>query len=105
MIISILTRKTRLKDRLQMESQLSKLLPRVREIAEAEAGFASIEYLWGAEDDGEIAQVTTWATLDDCRRYVRGGGAATVATLEDAAIPTAAHPDGAWVRKTFERVG
>ena len=105
MIVSIVTRKTRLKDRGQMESQLAKLLPRVREITEAEDGFVSVEYLWGADGDGEIAQITTWDTLDDCRRYVRGGGAATVATIEDAAMPTAAHPDGAWVRKTFESAG
>lgn len=105
MVVSILTRRTRLKDRAQWEAQLSKLLPRVKPVLEAEAGFVSVQYLWGTEENGEIAQITTWRTLDDCRRYVRQGGAATVATLEDAAMPTAPHPDGAWVRRTYEVAG
>ena len=102
MVVSILTRKTRLRERAQWEAALQKVLPDITGQLAAQPGFASIQYAWSAENDGEFAQITAWETLDDCRSYVRGGGAATVATIEDAAVPTAAHPDGAWVRKTFE---
>lgn len=102
MVVSILTRKTRLRDRVQWEAALGTVLPKISALLASEGGFIAIQYAWGAEDDGEFAQITTWNSLDDCRGYVRGGGAATVATIEDAAVPTAAHPDGAWVRKTFE---
>ena len=102
MVVSILTRKTRLKDRSQWEAALQKVLPRISELLQAEGGFVSVQYAWGVEDDSEFAQTTAWDSLDDCLRYIRGGTAATVATVEDAAIPTAGHPDGAWVRKTFE---
>lgn len=104
MVVSILTRKTRLRDRVQWEAALGTVLPKITDLLASEDGFISVQYAWGAEDDGEFAQITTWNSLDDCRGYVRGGGAATVATIEDAAVPTAAHPDGAWVRKTFETV-
>ena len=104
MIVSILLRKTRIKDRGEWESRLGGVLPRIREALEAEAGFVSVQYAWGLDGDGEMVQTTIWKTADDCRRYVREGAAATVATIEDAAIPTAPHPDGAWVRKTFEAV-
>jgi hypothetical protein len=104
MVVSILTRKTRLRDRVQWEAALGTVLPKITDLLASENGFVSVQYAWGAEDDGEFAQITTWSSLDDCRSYVRGGGAATVATIEDAAVPTAAHPDGAWVRKTFETV-
>lgn len=102
MVISILTRKTRIKDRDLWEAALGKVLPKINGLLQGVAEFVSVQYAWGAEDNGEFAQITTWKTLDGCRAYVRGGGAATVATLEDAAVPTASHPDGAWVRKTFE---
>ncbi len=102
MIVSILTRKTRLKDRAQWESQLAKALPRITQVLEVESGFVSLQYLWDVDRDGVTAQITTWETVEDCQRYVRQGGAATVATLEEGAIPTALHPDGAWVRRTYE---
>lgn len=104
MVVSILTRKTRLRDRVQWEAALGTVLPKITDLLASEDGFVSVEYAWGAEDDGEFAQITTWNSLDACHSYVRGGGAATVATIEDAAVPTAPHPDGAWVRKTFETV-
>jgi len=103
MIVSILTRKTRITDRGQWRAALEGVLPKLTSLLEAEPGFVSVEYLWSTDEPGRFAQVTTWQSADDCQRYVRGGGAATVATFEDAAIPTAPHPDGAWVRRTFER--
>lgn len=104
MIVSILLRKTRIKDRAEWEKRLSGVLPRLKPILEAAPGFISVQYAWGADGEGEIMQTTAWQTLDDCRRYVREGAAADIATIEDAAVPTAPHPDGAWVRKTFEVV-
>ncbi len=102
MIISIVIRRTSVSDRAQWQSRLGKALPVITEALKAEPGFVDVQYLWVAEDDGEMAQITRWETLDDCRRYVREGGAATVALHEDRAIPTAPYPDGAWVRRTFE---
>ncbi len=102
MVVSVLMRRTRISDRQEGESRLAGVLPKIKPLLEAEPGFVSVQYLWGLDEGGEIAQITTWQTLDDCHRHVRGGGAATVATLEDAALPTAAHPNGAWVRKTYE---
>jgi heme-degrading monooxygenase HmoA len=104
MVVSILTRKTRLRDRAQWEAALGTVLPRIKDLLGSQQGFVSVEYAWGAEDGGEFAQITVWRSLEDCRRYVREGGAATVATVEDAAVPTAPHPDGAWTRKTFETI-
>lgn len=101
MVISILTRDTRITDRAVWEASLGTILPKVREIMESHAGFVSVQYLWGADEPGRTAQITTWKTEDDCRKYIREGGAATVATIEDAAVPTAAYPNGNWVRQNF----
>ncbi len=103
MVLSILTRKTRITDRSQWQSALEAVLPKLEAVLAGEAGFVSVEYLWSTDEPGAFAQITTWQSSDDCLSYVRGGGAATVATLEDASIPTAAFPDGAWVRRSFER--
>ena len=103
MVVSILTRKTRITDRSQWQSALEAVLPKLKAVLDGETGFVSVEYLWSTDEPGAFAQITTWKSQDDCLRYVRGGGAATVATLEDVAIPTAAFPDGAWVRRNFER--
>ena len=103
MVVSILTRKTRLTDRSQWRSALEVVLPKLKAVLDGEDGFVSVEYLWSTDDPGAFAQITTWESPGDCLNYVRGGGAATVATLEDAAIPTAPYPDGAWIRRNFER--
>lgn len=104
MVISIVMRKTDVKEQAQWESRLAEALPKIKEVLQGERGFVSVQYLWGAEGDGEMAQITTWQTVDGCRRYVREGGAATVSAFEDRAVPTASHPDGAWVRRTYEIV-
>lgn len=104
MVISIVMRKTDVKDAGEWRSRLAKALPGIKAVLESESGFAGLQYLRGTEEEGEMAQITTWGTLDDCRRYVREGGAATVGAYEDRALPTASHPDGTWVRKTFEVV-
>jgi heme-degrading monooxygenase HmoA len=104
MIVSILTRHTRITERAVWEAALGTVLPKIREVLEAAPGFVSVQYLWGTDESGHVAQITTWQSEDDWRRYVRGGGAAMVATIEDAAVPTAAYPNGSWIRQTFSAV-
>ncbi|MGH2404992.1 MAG: hypothetical protein ACRDGN_11080 [bacterium] len=104
MVISVLRRKSRLTDRPRWESQLAGVLPEITAILEKTPGFVSVQYAWDVNDEGSFAQITTWRTDDDCKRYVREGAAATIATLEEAAVPTALHPDGKWVRQTYEVV-
>ena len=104
MVISIVTRKTSVSDRTQWQSRLDGVLPEIAAVLQGEPGFVDVQYLWGAENDGTMGQVTRWETMDDCQRYVRGGAAATVALQEDRALPTAPFPDGAWQRRTFEIV-
>jgi heme-degrading monooxygenase HmoA len=103
MVISILTRKTRVTDRDQWQALLEGVLPKLKDVLKGETGFGGVEYLWSLDEPGRFAQITTWNSAGDCQNYVRGGGAATVATLEDAVIPTAPFPDGAWVRNSYER--
>jgi hypothetical protein len=104
MIVSILTRKARTKDRAQWEALIHGVLPGIQERLKSEPGFVRVEYLWSADEDGAFAQITWWQKVDDCHRYVRAGCAAGIATVEEAAVPTALHPDGAWVRRTYEVV-
>ena len=101
MVLSILTRQTRITDRDVWEASLGTVLPKIRELLAAQPGFVSVQYLWGADDPGRIAQITTWQSESDCRKYIREGAAATVATIEDAAVPTAGYPNGNWVRQNF----
>jgi hypothetical protein len=105
MVRSILTRKTRLADRAVWEGALETVLPRIQEVLASEPGFVSVEYAWNSDEPGRFAQITTWRSEDDCRRYVRQGGAAMVATIEESAVPTAPYPDGRWVRENFSASG
>ena len=104
MVVSILTRKTRIAERSRRESALQSALPKIRNVIAKQPGFASLQYLWDVNEEGALAQITSWNSDEDCRRYVREGAAATVATIEESALPTAPHPDGAWVRHTYETV-
>jgi hypothetical protein len=99
---SILVRKTRIGERPLWEGALEMVLPKIREVLASEEGFVSLEYAWNVDEPGRFAQITAWQTADDCKRYVREGGAATVATIEEAAVPTAPYPDGSWVRQNYE---
>jgi hypothetical protein len=101
MIISILMRQTRLTERSVWEASLGTVMPKIEEVLGKSPGFVSVQYVWGVDEPGGIAQITTWQTEQDCRRYIREGNAATVATIEDAAVPTAAYPNGSWVRHNF----
>ena len=101
MIVSILMRHTRLTERPVWDAALGTVLPRIQKLLAEQPGFVSLQYLWGTDEPGRFAQMTTWASEDDCRNYIRGGAAATVATIEDAAVPTAAYPKGSWTRESF----
>jgi len=102
MVVSILRRKSRLSERARWQAQLAGVLPKITGILDKSPGFVSVQYAWDVSEEGAFAQITTWQSEDDCKRYVCEGGAATIATLEEAAIPTAPHPDGRWVRQTYE---
>ena len=101
MIVSVLTRKSRISEQAVWAAALEIAMPRILGVLEAQPGFVSVEYLWGVNEPGLAAQITRWQSEGDCSRYVMQGGAAMVATIEEAAIPTAPYPDGAWVRNTF----
>ncbi len=100
MVISLLRRKSAIADAEEWRKRSARLLERLRPLLERQPGFAGIELLRG--EDGRLAELTRWQSLEDCRRYVRGGAAATAATIADALLPTAPYPDGAWERETYE---
>lgn len=102
MIISILTRRTAITNREEWQQRIARALPRVQAVLERQPGFVDLRYAWSCEDTGEMAAITRWRDADSCRQFIRGGGAALMATLEDAVLPTAAYPHGRWERKTFE---
>jgi quinol monooxygenase YgiN len=101
MVVSTLTRRTRIKDHGTWSAALAAVNARINEVLGSEQGFLSIDYHWSIDVPGQFVQVTRWETEDACRSYIRGGGAATVATIEEAAVPTAPYPDGAWVRANY----
>ncbi len=101
MIVSVLTRNTRIMDREAWEAALGKVDARIREALGSEAGFVSVEYFWSIDRAGTFAQVTRWESEEACRGYIRNGGAATVATIEESAVPTAPYPNGAWTRANY----
>src|SRR3989304_3720398 len=94
MVISIVTRKTSVKDRAQWQSRLEAALPAILAVLKAERGFAGVEYLWGAQDDGTMGQVTRWQTLGDCLRYVRGGGGGGLVARRLPPVPPGEGGDG-----------
>ncbi len=100
MIVSRLTRKTAIADANEWDQRAARLLERIRPFLERQPGFAGIEVRRGV--GSELTEETRWQSMDDCRRYVRGGAAATVATMADAILPTAPYPDGAWLREERE---
>jgi heme-degrading monooxygenase HmoA len=98
-VISTLTRKTAIADAEEWSKRAERYLQRVRPFLEQQPGFQGVDLV---REDGGLVETTRWQSMDDCRRYVRDGGAATVATMADAALPTAPYPNGAWVRESNE---
>lgn len=100
MIVSVLRRKTAIANPEEWDQRAARFLERVRPFLERQPGFAGIEVRRG--EGGQMTEETRWASLPDCRRYIRDGAAATVATIADALLPTAPYPNGAWRRETHE---
>ncbi len=100
MVVSILTRKMVIRDAEECDKRVARLLERLRPLLERQAGFEGVELQRG--DGGELTETTRWRSMEDCRRYVREGGAATAATISDAVLPTAPYPNGAWMRENRE---
>ena len=103
MIRSTLTRKTTVTDAAEFEKRQAALDGRLLPLLQKEQGFVSYEMRRDGEGGGMV-QVTSWESEADCRAYLRNGGAAMVATMLDAFFPTAAYPDGNWVRENVEAV-
>ena len=82
MIASTLTRTTTVTSLDDWEKRLSLLLPRLRPLLERQTGFVSHE-MRREGDAGRMVEVTTWRTADDCRAYLRNGGAAMAATIRN----------------------
>jgi len=97
-VISKLTRKTKV-DPAEWDQRVERFFARAKPLLERQAGFAGIELV---KTDGGLLEATRWHSMDDCRRYVRDGAAATVAVFADALFPTAPYPDGAWTRENVE---
>jgi heme-degrading monooxygenase HmoA len=99
MVISKLSRKTAITDPAEWDKRAERYLQRVQPILERQPGFDGVELV---RSDSGLIETTRWQSMDDCRRYVREGAAATVATMADAALPTAPYPNGTWVRETVD---
>ena len=103
-ITSTLTRTTTVTSPDDWDKRLSMLLPRLRPLLEQQTGFVSHEIRRDG-DRGRMVEVTAWRTADDCRAYLRNGGAAMAATLLDAHFPTATCPNAYGLRETSEAGG
>ena len=101
MVKSTLRRKTTVTDAADFTKRQGALSGRLLPLLQKQPGFVSHEMSRDG-DDGAMVEVTTWQSADDCRRYLREGGAAMAATILDAFFPTAAYPDGNWVRETSD---
>jgi heme-degrading monooxygenase HmoA len=100
MIISVLCRRTAIADPEEWDRRAARLLERLRPLLERQPGFQGVELSRG--EGGGLTETTRWASVDDCRRYVREGAAAMAATMSDGFLPTAPYPNGSWVRGTRE---
>ena len=99
MVVSTLTRRTTVRDAEDFAKRQHALEARIAPLMQKQPGFVSREMRRDGED-GAMVETTTWRTEDDCRNYLRNGGAAMAATLLDAFFPTAPYPNGNWVRET-----
>jgi hypothetical protein len=100
-IVSTLTRKTTVTDAAEFEKRAAALTERLRPLLARQPGFVSREMRRDG-DGGGMVESTRWQTMEDCRAYLRNGGAAMAATMLDAFFPTAPFPDGTWVRDNVE---
>jgi hypothetical protein len=101
-IESILRRKTTVTDPAEFDKRKQALTARLQPLFERQPGFGGHD-LQRDGDGGAMVETTRWNSMDDCRAYLRNGGAAMAATILDAFLPTAPYPDGTWVRENVER--
>ena len=99
MVVSTLTRYTTIRDADDFAKRQQALEARIAPLMQKQHGFVSRE-MRREGDGGGMVETTTWQTEDDCRNYLRNGGAAMAATFLDAFFPTAPFPNGNWVRET-----
>jgi heme-degrading monooxygenase HmoA len=104
MIASTLTRMTTVNDAAEFEKRAAALAQRLQPLLDRQPGFVSRE-LRRDGDGGAMVEITRWQTMDDCRAYLRNGGAAMAATMLDAFFPTAPYPNGSWLRANEEVTG
>ena len=102
MFVAVLRRKTTVRDQEEWEKRTAVLAPRLDAVLARQSGFVSHE-LRRDGNEGGMVEETVFKTADDCRGYLRNGGAAMAATMLDAFFPTAPDPNGNWVRETVER--
>jgi heme-degrading monooxygenase HmoA len=94
-----LTRITTVRSPDDWEKRVAGLLARLDPFLKSQPGFVD-HSLTRDGDQGRMVQTVTWATPEDCTRYIRGGAAAMAATWIDAFLPTAPYPNGNWLRET-----
>jgi heme-degrading monooxygenase HmoA len=99
-IVSVLQRKTAIRDAEQWQQRADALFGRLRTLLERQDGFVDVELTRG--DDGALAETTRWRSWDAYYGYLREGPAATAATIAEAFLPTAPYPNGNWTRSTHE---
>jgi antibiotic biosynthesis monooxygenase len=97
MIRSTLKRMTTVTAAEEFEKRKAGLLARLSPHVSKQAGFVSHELVRDGEQGGMI-EITVWQSEDNCRAYLRNGAAAMSSTWLDAFFPTAAYPNGNWVR-------
>ena len=102
MVVSTLTRHTTVRDAEDFSKRQQGLEARIAPLMQKQPGFVSRE-MRREGDGGAMVETTTWQSEDDCRNYLRNGGAAMAATLLDAFFPTAPFPNGNWVRETVTK--
>ena len=102
MVISTLRRHTTITKPEEWSTREAALLARLRPHLERQPGFVSHELRREGESGGMV-EVTCWQSTEHCRAYLRNGAAATAATMLDGFFPTAAFPNGNWLRETVER--
>jgi hypothetical protein len=101
-VVSTLKRITIIRDADEFAKRQQALESRIAPLMQKQPGFVSREMRRDGAGGGMV-EVTTWQTPDDCRNYLRNGGAAMAATILDAFFPTAPYPNGNWLRETVEQ--
>ncbi|HEX5939602.1 MAG TPA: hypothetical protein VFZ12_04515 [Dehalococcoidia bacterium] len=94
-VTSRLERNTQVTTPEEWDKRRPRLEDVVKPLLEKQPGFDGLDLEWS---NGRLVETTRWSSEQACRDYIRNGGAATVATFADQVVPTAAYPNGTWVR-------